>query len=93
MGLLRTYGQRESQHKHHQPEITGCGWTAWRGEKHQPLGGGLAESLVVKGKMLQEIWGSVRPAARRQVPMVIGGNEPQRRKECDLGGSGRLIFV
>lgn len=38
MGLLCTYGQRESQHKHHQPEITACGWTACRGEKHQPFG-------------------------------------------------------
>ena len=32
--------KRELQHKRHQPEITACGWTACRGEKHQPFGAG-----------------------------------------------------
>lgn len=52
--------KRESQHKHYQPEITKRGWTVCQGKKHQSSE--KAESLVEKGKMLQEIWGSVCPA-------------------------------
>jgi len=55
-----------------------------------PLGLALAKSLVMKGKMLQEIWGSGCPTVGWQVLTVVGGNELQTRKECDLGGSGRL---
>lgn len=61
------------------------------GERNtSPLGLGLAESLTARGNMLQEIWGSVCPAAGWQVLPVVGGSELKTRKERDLGGSGRL---
>lgn len=43
--------------------------------------------------MLQETWGSVCPAAGRQVLPSNGGDELKTRKERDLGGSGRLWFL